>query len=385
MSWLLNSLSQEQELEQFLAGIPGFYKSTRVEDPAQVLRKSNTDRFPRAIVSFIDRSLSSDLISDSTRQQRIRVSLKAIQTDPYLLQRTFHHALCSEDSAIFKCIEFVLMAERYTDDEDPNVQFLARCIVAVAITRIADHDLNERWSGIVRRRLNLSGSDLTAFGKQRDNLLLRNLVQLVRELNTAHPDYDEPGARVILDKTLNAVRQMKILRRTWNGMLSSDRMRCVSFPSSVPSISPCTKAPIPDSLLIQPSQMTPSPPFRGRFHTLCVPSLPMRPRIVRLRAGVFLVPMTPEGPRQILAREIYPGLQEVLLATEGKDHLRLGDLLHLLSSPPHSRVTHPHLVLPPYVFTKTQDGRHLGRDFETFYWDVEVFFSLATRRPRPES
>ncbi|KAI0298277.1 hypothetical protein BC826DRAFT_999005 [Russula brevipes] len=54
MSWLLGALGQDQELEQFLAGIPGFYRSKRVEDPAEVLRALNTNRLPK----FIPLSLS---------------------------------------------------------------------------------------------------------------------------------------------------------------------------------------------------------------------------------------------------------------------------------------------------------------------------------------
>jgi hypothetical protein len=66
VSWLLNSLGRDQELEQFLAGIPGFYRSKRVEDPAQILRVLNTNGIPKAILAFMDSSLSSKLITGVT-------------------------------------------------------------------------------------------------------------------------------------------------------------------------------------------------------------------------------------------------------------------------------------------------------------------------------
>jgi hypothetical protein len=109
ISSLLSSLNREQEMEQFLAGVPGFYKSMRVENPAEVLRESNTDRLPKAIVAFMDHSLSSGFVSDAARRQRIAVALKAIQADSYLLQRTFYHALGFIESAVFTCIDFVLL------------------------------------------------------------------------------------------------------------------------------------------------------------------------------------------------------------------------------------------------------------------------------------
>ena len=233
VSWLLNSLGQDQELEQFLAGIPGFYRSKRVEDPAQILRVLNTDRIPKAIVAFMDRSLSSDLVTGVAEQKRIRVSLKAMVTDPYLLQRTFHHALFSLDSAVFKSIDFVLLADQCTNDDIPDVCFLAKCIVAVAISRLDSDSAfsDDRWSGVIQRGLNWSESELDEHGQQRDNVKLRNLIQIARELHSAHPDYDDPSFRTIFHNTLSAVRQLKVentsqeLRREfcvlWNQLVVS--------------------------------------------------------------------------------------------------------------------------------------------------------------------
>lgn len=244
VSWLLNSLGEDQELEQFLAGIPGFYRSKHVEDPAQTFRMLNTDRLPRAIVSFMDRSLSSELVSDVVGQKRIRVSVRAIGTDPYLLRRTFHHALCSPESAVFKCVDFVLLADRCTNDDDPDVCFLAKCIVAVAISRLDSNPAPDaRWSGIVQRGLNWSEPELFDHCYDHDGIplssswdssvKLRNLLQIARELHTAHPDYyDDPSFRTIFHNTLlSAVRRLDAgsasqeLRREfctlWNQLVGS--------------------------------------------------------------------------------------------------------------------------------------------------------------------
>jgi hypothetical protein len=234
VSWLLNSLGQDQELEQFLAGIPGFYRSKRVDDPAQILRVLNTNRIPKAIVAFMDRSLCSELVSGVVEQKRIKVSLRAMMTDPYLLQRTFHHALCSLDSAIYKSVDFVLLADQCTNGDDPDVCFLAKCIVAVAISHL-DSDSSssdDRWSAIIQHGLNWSESELSEHGREQwDSIKLRNLVQIARELHSAHPDYDDPSFRMIFHNTLSAVRQLKVenasqeLRREfcvlWNQLVVS--------------------------------------------------------------------------------------------------------------------------------------------------------------------
>jgi hypothetical protein len=52
-----------------------------VDDPAQILRVLNADRIPKAIIAFMHRSLSSELVLDVAEQKRIRVLLKAMVAD----------------------------------------------------------------------------------------------------------------------------------------------------------------------------------------------------------------------------------------------------------------------------------------------------------------
>ncbi|KAI9436615.1 hypothetical protein H4582DRAFT_1962123 [Lactarius indigo] len=236
MSWLLDSLTHEQELERFLTGIPGFYKSTRVEDPAQVLRAANTDTSPKAILAFMDHSLSSDLISDTTKQQRITASLKAIQTDPYLLERTFYHALCFTESAIFKSVDFVLLADQHANDDDPNIRSLARCIIAIAINRLEDYHSDERWAGIVQRRLNWSEAVFAEHRERGDSVKLRNLVRLAWELNTARPGSDTPELHEAFGNSLRAARRLNVdtaapaLQKEfcdlWNQLVVATQVQC---------------------------------------------------------------------------------------------------------------------------------------------------------------
>ena len=186
MSWVLNSLADEEGCERFLAGIPGFYQSTQVEDtPATIHHQANMESSSRAILAFIDRSLSSDL-PEETRQRRIKVSLEAMKAHPYILRRSFYHALraCSTGSTIFKSVDFVLLADQHANDNDLNTRFLARCIIAIAINCLEDYHVDQR-AGIVQRRLNWPED---AFHREhRDSIKLRNLTRLARELNISRP------------------------------------------------------------------------------------------------------------------------------------------------------------------------------------------------------
>ena len=209
MSWVLHSLADEEGREQFLAGIPDFYESTQVEDiPAKDLHQANMETSSNVILAFIDRSLSSDL-PEETRRRRIKVSLEAMQAHPYLLHRSFHRALraCSTESAIFKSVDFILLADRHANDDDVDIRTLARHVITTAINCLEDYHADQRWAGIIQRRLDWP-EDLF-HQEQRDNIKLRNLIQLARELNTPHPNSDTFSPKV-LDRLLRGACKLNV-------------------------------------------------------------------------------------------------------------------------------------------------------------------------------
>ena len=122
-----------------------------------------------------------------TGRRRVKVSLEAMQAHPYLLQRSFHHALraCSTESAIFKSIDFVLLADQHADDDNVKTRSLARSIITIAVNRLEDYHADMRgaaWAELIKRRLNWS-EDLF-HREHRDSIKLRNLIQLTREFDT---------------------------------------------------------------------------------------------------------------------------------------------------------------------------------------------------------
>ncbi len=91
VSRLFNSLDGHQDMEHFLFSIPGFYRSIEAKKEAPVLEKLNGMRLAPAISSFMNHSLSSDLLTRSEKVERITIFLGAIAADPLLLQCTFRH------------------------------------------------------------------------------------------------------------------------------------------------------------------------------------------------------------------------------------------------------------------------------------------------------
>ncbi|KAI9438960.1 hypothetical protein H4582DRAFT_106023 [Lactarius indigo] len=126
----------------------------------------------------------------------------AMRTDLYLPQRTFYHALCSTESATFKSVNFVLLADQHADDDDLNTRSLARCIIAVAINRLEDYQSDEYWAGIIQRRLEWSEALFSQHREQCNGVKIRNLVQLAWELYAAHPGSD---SHKVFRNSLNSV------------------------------------------------------------------------------------------------------------------------------------------------------------------------------------
>ncbi|KAI0252035.1 hypothetical protein BJV78DRAFT_386540 [Lactifluus subvellereus] len=186
MEWTFNTLNGDHDLERFLAGIPGFYGSAEVTKDDQILEELNSTNLPVAIVSFMECSLSSDLVAEPTKRTRVATCLKAIDANPLLLQCTFRQTLHFPQSSVFGCVDFVrlALAKSQSADADPWTRHFARCIIAVTVSRLEHHD--DRWSDIVQRHLDSESSPLRweEYRHQGNSVQLRNLVHFTRVLMT---------------------------------------------------------------------------------------------------------------------------------------------------------------------------------------------------------
>jgi hypothetical protein len=126
-------------------------------------------------------------LTNDIKQKRIKLSLEVIGLDPYLLERTFFHALSLPTKpTVFQCVDFILFADQFAGNanENQDARLLAVCIVAIAISHLTARELDERWPPIVERLLNFRLSDAT-LGGQLASMKLLNLVRLAEGLNSA--------------------------------------------------------------------------------------------------------------------------------------------------------------------------------------------------------
>ncbi|KAI9429754.1 hypothetical protein H4582DRAFT_2024813 [Lactarius indigo] len=179
VSRVFNSLDGHEDMEQFLAAIPGFYNSSQVKKDVSVLEELNDKKLAPAIVSFMDRSLSSNLLTKPKKQRRVTICLQAMNADPLLLRCTFSRTLQILNSHIFRHPDFVRLAldQLHKDDSDPWVKDYAQCILAVAINRTRLDD--KAWIDIAERYVK---PQHTQYWREGHNLRLCSLIYLTRQL-----------------------------------------------------------------------------------------------------------------------------------------------------------------------------------------------------------
>ena len=188
LSWTFNSLEEDHELEEFLAGIPGFLSSHEIMNPGNALTDL-VDRIPGmayTVFLFIERTFSTGLVSEAIQERRKHVYMRALDLMAPLLPVTFYQALHFWESEpnpmknVFGSLDFWLLAEAHSNDDDPDVTISAQCMAAAITTHTQER--NQRWFQTVMRHLDISEDTLHVYLDNGDSLFLANLIQIVQRL-----------------------------------------------------------------------------------------------------------------------------------------------------------------------------------------------------------
>jgi hypothetical protein len=210
-------LEEDHELDQFLAGIPGFLSSHEVTDPMNVLEKviDHVPGMAYTVFLFIKRTFTSGLVSEAIQERRKNVYMRALDVMTPLLPVTFYHALHFWESDpspmmnIFGTLDFWLLAEAHSQDDDPDVAISAQCMAAAITTTVQERD--QHWSRIVMRQLGISEDTLHLYLAYGDSLFLANLIHIIECLA---PPYDNTNYTLSLDglirHTLRIARNFEV-------------------------------------------------------------------------------------------------------------------------------------------------------------------------------
>ena len=82
--WMFQSLGEDQEVEQFFEGVPGLCGSKTLPNAQVDVIKRHETKISRALIEFIDRTLSSNLISESVKWRRINICTRVVDVTSLL-------------------------------------------------------------------------------------------------------------------------------------------------------------------------------------------------------------------------------------------------------------------------------------------------------------
>ncbi|KAI0280052.1 hypothetical protein BGY98DRAFT_932901 [Russula aff. rugulosa BPL654] len=136
---------------------------------------------------FIERTFSSGLVSEAIQERRRNVYMRAL--DFHVLPGSPLLGLGSQSyGAYIWVLDFWLLAEAHSHDDDPDVAISAQCMAAAIATSVQERD--QHWFHIVMRQLNISEDTLQTYLAHGDSVLLANLIDIIERLVPPHHDVD---------------------------------------------------------------------------------------------------------------------------------------------------------------------------------------------------
>ena len=186
LMWTFGRLDEDHELARFFSGLPGFHTSKAVTQPLRGIKDWEKLKLLTAIIGFLDRTVSSDLLSDRVKRQRSDICDKAIDlldTPEALLQILYRLACEDWYNAVLgpvKTTEIVQFVRRWGDrkGEDTTTPVI-RALFSIAIARVQRHD--DSWFILASDEMTIPEADLRSHATHGDSLSLVILIHMIRQ------------------------------------------------------------------------------------------------------------------------------------------------------------------------------------------------------------
>ena len=180
LMWTYESLDEDHELEQFFSRIIGFCHSGVVRDPQSSLASLRSWPVTWALNGFLERTWSSNLVSETIKIRRLAICIKAIGAAnlcgaaDQILGDFFQHR-----PALFQSVELGLSLLNWGNNNERKPIFFAQCIISCIIANVPQR--NELWFLLTMHHLGISEPVLRGYLDHGDSVLLANQICLARQ------------------------------------------------------------------------------------------------------------------------------------------------------------------------------------------------------------
>ena len=183
------SLDEDGELQEFFEGLPGLYSSKAVPKALEKFITPNMKALSKELIDLISRTLSSNLVSESVKQNRTTIWTKVIGTTHLIGDWVFLSRVLLKDWHRFlQCVEFGIFAQNLKSSRDRVTALFAQCSVAMVISNVQKQERDENWYKLVFDKLNTTKPVLQRYLSHGDgdSVLLANLMLIVRPIVRAY-------------------------------------------------------------------------------------------------------------------------------------------------------------------------------------------------------
>ncbi|KAI0255032.1 hypothetical protein BJV78DRAFT_1279643 [Lactifluus subvellereus] len=187
LMWTFDTLDEDHELERFFAGIPGLRDSTVVNSPLDIFFRPYGKKLSDTLIGFMGRTLSSNLVSESVKQQRTVIFSKAMDAaslaiDMQILERVLY----GDMDGMLNSVEFGLYLMN-VDHSDHLTSYFSESVVSIIIA--SSKVYNDTWFELATDQLGISKSVLQVYLAHGDSMLLANCICWCRKTIHAYSTY----------------------------------------------------------------------------------------------------------------------------------------------------------------------------------------------------
>ena len=212
--WTFEALDEDTDFEKFFEGLPLLCDS----DTGKELKlqegfiAKNKKALSSSLIGLMNRTLSSNLVSEDVKRRRMIICTKVVQSTSLLGRwSVLCRVLFGDWRHFLKCVEFGLLVQNWTSIHDTATSFAAQCAMALTISFSRHRD--ERCFQLASSLLNKSKSLLHNYTVHGDSMLLANATFIVRRTIQAYSVSEERHREDILktsSKTLEMLCKLDI-------------------------------------------------------------------------------------------------------------------------------------------------------------------------------
>ena len=197
LMWTFDSLDEDHELDRFFSGMPGFHNSRVLKQPLHDLDDQQKLSLLEAVIRLLDRTFSSNLLSNQVRRRRADICANAIELvdTPNAFSQLVRRLVSEDGYGPVQSTQIVDFIRRWGDrklDHNRRYSALVEAIFSIVVARVQRHD--DSWFILASEKLGFPVTILQEYAAHGDSLSLAILIYVTRLQfthirNTSWPDY----------------------------------------------------------------------------------------------------------------------------------------------------------------------------------------------------